>query len=209
VRGLAVLVLAGSCGRETIDLAVTTDGQARPDGGDATPPDAGPCASNCKGGVCIESTGKCGTCEEDSPCAGNVLDRVCDTQTHECAMCTDTADCVALSNAVPTVCDQIAKRCAFPCSAASRCPLPLACDLERGLCVECTTAETCLGFFPIRFAPYCVNGKCVACQDEGDCGLDQHCLIGPQTCVQCFDDAHCAPDQQCDYRLHECVLRQE
>jgi hypothetical protein len=212
-----VTVIASSCGRETIDLARTTDQQSRPDGGDAPKsdggqarvPDAGPCTSNCKalGGVCVLSTGKCGECNTAADCS-DIFSAACNTETHECVMCRSNDDCHELAEKlrdipffgvpapelpeVPVACDTTISRCAFACESGC------ACDVDKGVCIQC--AEACPGT-----TLECLDGACVVCRNDDDCEAGKHCQLSTHTCVECFDTAHCQPGNECNLRFHRCV----
>jgi hypothetical protein len=217
---LGVTAIASSCGRETIDLARTTDQQSRPDGGGATKSDggqttvsdAGPCTSNCKalGGVCVPSTGKCGECNTAADCS-DIFSAACNTQTHECVMCRSNDDCQSLKQKLgainffglpapalpdlPVACDTTISRCGFACE--SGCP----CDADKGVCIQCTAGE-CAGA-----NLKCLDGACVVCRNDDDCADGTHCQLSTHNCVECFDTAHCQPGVECDLRFHRCASR--
>jgi hypothetical protein len=218
VRALAVVVLAGSCGRETIDLARTTDDQLGPDGGAST------CSASCGalGGVC-SPTGECVQCNSDDDCTDDDVRHACDAASHKCVMCTQTSHCKEMEQALreqqealpigfprfpipATDCNTQLQRCGLFCSPSVECPLGLECNLDRGLCVECTSDFACevssSGILNLNLKR-CLDGACVGCVNDGDC-VNQHCEPSIQWCVDCIDSSDCDAGKQCRVDSHTC-----
>ena len=72
-----------------------------------------------------------------------------------------------------------------PCAG---CPSNKKCDLTLG-CVSCTADNQCG-----TTAPFCVDGDCVACKSNWDCGAGKVCEPRDHTCgVPCTTNANCQP----------------
>jgi len=211
---LAVTAIASSCGHDTIELARTSDEQTQPDGGaassdagNAVPPDAGSCDAYCRtlGGVCSPEQ-RCVQCNTSDDCnTGPVpLLRACDPATHACVVCNTNDDCDPW-NGIPGVvflCNTEVRRCGLACPPAPLdCPLPFGCNVERGLCNECNVDADCERYPLVK---KCLDGACVGCRSEGDCG-DGYCEPALLQCVECVNSLDCLAGEACRLDTHVCV----
>lgn len=99
-----------------------------------------------------------------------------------CVQCVTSADCKA-----PTPkCDEKTWTCKPACEKDQDCGEGKRCN--EGACVECTSADDCLGD-PQK--PRCVEGSC-GCKDASDCSIALPFCSTEKRCVQCTKDADCA-----------------
>ena len=108
----------------------------------------------------------------------------CGTRPNPAVCCVSQADCNALGV------DEMIRECAdgLVCvdhaCVAPQCELDLDCDPNN---------------------PFCVEGTCVACRDEADCGdLTPICDVATRECRACVEDADCE-SQACDFETGACL----
>jgi hypothetical protein len=207
-----------SCGRDTIDLARSTQA-ARPEAGI----DAGACGVECArfGGVCIPELGRCAQCKTDGECSSLAFTKHCDTSTHSCVVCLDKKDCVDVAAPwalvfgasvldLPWSCGPVTKVCTTECESKLDCPLFIAdqCDVDGKVCVQCTSESQC-GIRAVSGDPtavHCAAGRCVQCTSDAEC-TGRHCSPRIGRCVGCYLPEHCDAGHECDVESSECISR--
>lgn len=132
--------------------------------GSAAPPACRPCngfddGAGCSGAApaCAPDgpkAGQCVLCTAKSPGACSGATPACDPATYSCVECVASADCLDPSK---PVCDTAAMTC-VPCEDDSECP--------SSICDTSGDAQ---------------DGQCLDCNDNTQCGMDQHCQ--DHTCV--------------------------
>src|SRR5690606_2213344 len=178
-------------------------------GGDAgSAGSAGAPGCDCGGNtpVCIEDTGDCVQCTDNTHCSDATP--VCNTDSNSCVACTENTHC---SGDTP-FCDTDSNSC-VTCLANDACTEATASLCEDGQCAPCLNNDDCSH---IEGKAVCDAGECVECTgtDYAACGIDpvsskpfvcdslsRTCsteLEGSSgLCGQCVSDAECAPGQMC------------
>jgi hypothetical protein len=150
-------------------------------------------------------------------------------QTCAVVLCGSARDCNAgqICNGRTFVCETD-----LGCASGDSCPSSEACNLTSGVCeLTCTdqdAVQICGALTP------CVDGRCVQCEQDSDCGPGLQCdgasgrCAGPAACQSsrdcalpltcdratgtcalprgpCASNEQCATDERCDSRLGQCV----
>jgi hypothetical protein len=91
-----------------------------------------------------------------------------------------------------------------PCSNSSHC------DSIASYCIDGYCAESCLfdmdcpGFGKDETINYCVNGTCLACRSDSDCGFESP-ICDSGTCRECLSHGECSSGL-CDLDSGVCVV---
>ena len=178
-------------------------------GGDAgSAGSAGAPGCDCSGNspVCIEDTGDCVQCTDNTHCSDATP--VCNTDSNSCVACTENTHC---SGDTP-FCDTDSNSC-VTCLANDACTDPTASLCEDGQCAPCLNNDDCAH---IEGKAVCDAGECVECTgtDYAACGIDAKtstpyvCDTLNRTCTSllehdvgacesCVSDAHCQLGHLC------------
>ncbi len=146
---------------------------------------------------CNVSSYQCVECLTDAHCGTWGLAR-CDTATHRCVECGLALDCDD-----DEACEPTSRRCVQRCTEDRDCAeVGGACDLVRGMCVECRDEDDCER---AGIGSHCqgVVGRCTQCDDADDCGA-LFCDPILFACVECRTSADCG-GRLCDPSAHRCI----
>ena len=120
-----------------------------------------PSTPHCARGLCVE-------CVANSQCPVNPGDPA----QANLRMCAGSI-CVQCGGATPAEADQY---CVANYPATPYCAGVVTQGGPTQLCVQCRSDNHCTD----PAAPHCLNGQCVGCVSDGDCGEGQHCGAGKQ-----------------------------
>jgi len=227
--GCFVLLLAVSCGRETLNLvdpnggagltglAASGGGSSLQTAGDAglgsSPRDAGTPragAGNTGGAPGFGGNPQIGIGQggNNQPCLSGELcsdgGLICPPTVAVCTRCETDADC---GHDAPPFCDLTAGRCVECRLHENDCKPGETCDPAFQRCAKaCLTKTDC-----DASEPQCdtYRNVCVECEDHTDCELlnpqgNDSCFAG--FCVECLDNSTCPPDRSECQALH-CVTK--
>ncbi len=92
------------------------------------------------------------------------------------------------------------------CFLDAACPAGTYCDLGTNTCRQACTAETELSVCPDAWR--CVNGRCLECSEDADCGTGLTCdLLAGRCAAQatCFTDRDCIRPLVCNRATGQCT----
>lgn len=116
----------------------------------------------------------------------------------QCVQCAEDAQCAPDKPAcLDNVCVQ--------CRADEQCPMDKVCHLAAFRCTEpCADSTQCKD--KSRSTCDVVNGWCVECTVDGECGDKHVCDEAINACVGCTADGDCFDGGVCDPERQECAM---
>lgn len=196
-------------------------------GGEVCDTDTNQCTVQCNGSAsdqcpadkpaCDTQAGICVQCVSNQQCSGATPQ--CDTARNVCVACTQDTHC-----STGQVCDEGS---CVACRDDDHCGGTTAyCDTPTNSCVACLDDTHCTARNNSRCvsnghtcapctrdaqceedAPFCREGLCVECRENGDCGEGGLCDVASGQCGECNSDADCttADRARCDIATHTCT----